>query len=496
VTVATVDFVLPAVRREPPELSSTSIGDEIVEFAETCGILLDPWQQWCIRMATAERADGSWAAFECGVVTPRQNGKNYYLRALQLGYLFLLDDELLIHSAHQWDTVNVHRRWVMELLESHDEFGELLKPVDRRTGRSKSFVNVNGDEQIVLTTGQSVVFKTRSSGKARGFTGDKVFFDEAQKLAAGSMGDTVPVLSTRPGAQVHYTGSAPNAKSAVLHAVRVRGRSDNTDDRLFFAEWGNEPDVIGLDPDSDEFLAAIRNVNPAVSAGRITEDYIRQEIRTFSGDPDLVEEHRRERLGIPTFPAAVSDAGPFSLDVWSALAQVSQIETERSWSITISPDRQWAALGVAGRRADGLLHVEWMDHRAGTNWLLDRCVEAFQARQIPVHVHANGPEASMIGDLVERGVTVVEVSTADYARATGRLIDAVNGRTLRHLGQRSLDQALTRADLKTTSAGSSVWIERTVGADITTLKAVTVALHGVRTETDDGEAFVATVLGG
>ena len=189
-----LEFVRPATVREPPRIVSTALGDETIEFAATCGIVLDPWQQWCVRMAMAERV-GGWAAFEAAVVTPRQNGKNYYLRALQLGYLFLMDDRLLLHSAHQWDTVNVHRHWFMELLESHDELQSLLKPVDRRTGRSKSFVNINGDEQVVLSTGQSIVFKTRSGGKGRGFTGDKVFFDEAQKL--GERG--TPMYSTSIG---------------------------------------------------------------------------------------------------------------------------------------------------------------------------------------------------------------------------------------------------------------------------------------------------------
>ena len=478
-TAATLEFLPPVTMREPPGIVSTALGDETIEYVETCGIFLDPWQKWCVRMAMAERKVGSWAAFECGVVTPRQNGKNYYLRALQLGYLFLLDDDLLLHSAHQWDTVNVHRKWFMDLLESHDELGSLLKPVDRRTGRSKSFVNINGDEQVVLTTGQSIVFKTRSGGKGRGFTGDKVFFDEAQKLDASSMGDTIPVLSTRPGAQVHYTGSAPNGRSAVLHSVITRGRKPDPDDRLFLAEWGNTVDVLELAADSPEFMDRIRAANPAVVAGRITEEYVRQEIRTFSGTPELVEEHRRERLGVAENPSQLN-VGPISLDQWDALEdKASEAVGRVTVALDVSPDRHHASISAAGRRDDNVFHVETVAHRPGTSWVVAAMPGILtDAGSDKVRIEKGGPAGSLIAQLEEAGIVVEQVTTADHARATGLMIDSCLSGGLRHLGQQSLRSAIVGAQLRA-SGDAELWSRRSSKVDITPLVAATLALGGV-----------------
>ena len=98
-----------------------------------------------------------------------------------------------------------------------------------------------------------------------------------------------------------------------------------------------------------------------------------------------------------------------------------------------------------------------------------------------MRVHATGAEGSFIAELVERGVKVEEVSTADYARATGALLDAVTERQVRHLGQRVLDAAVERCDLKRTASGAATFVGRQ-GADVSTLKAVTVALGGVPAE--------------
>ena len=61
-TAATLEFLPPVTMREPPGIVSTALGDETIEYVETCGIFLDPWQKWCVRMAMAERKVGSWAA--------------------------------------------------------------------------------------------------------------------------------------------------------------------------------------------------------------------------------------------------------------------------------------------------------------------------------------------------------------------------------------------------------------------------------------------------
>jgi hypothetical protein len=470
----------PLILRPPPNIWS-SAAEEAIDFAERAvGIVLDPWQRFSVEVALAEGPDGVWAAMEVGLITPRQNGKNFVLEVIQIACIYLFGDEVLVHSAHQFDTSVEHFNRLKFLFENTPELSELLLPSDR------SFVTANGKEAIKFNTGQRILFKARSKGKGRGFTGDKVFFDEAYDIPASIMGNMIPTMSTKPMAQVYYTTSALHKTSSVLHAVRKRAEADDPEDRLAWLEWGNNEEDVPDDDDPDGQWEAIDRANPAIRAGRISVPYIMQEIRTFSGDPELVEEHRRERYGIPEFPDELDVDRPIPMALWNSLAQESSIEEDRRWALAVSLNRRWAAIALAGRRADDKYHVEWMEHREGTAWVVDRAVKAREnGLDIPLRVHKQGAEASLIKALDKAGIEVEEVSTTDYARATGEMIDAADSRNLVHLGQRSLDRALESAILSQTDTGASVWSEKKSGDDISTLKAVTVALGGVLDATDE-----------
>ncbi|MEO6571028.1 MAG: hypothetical protein ABIO83_05725 [Ilumatobacteraceae bacterium] len=411
----------------------------------------------------AETSSGHWSAFEAAVIVGRQNGKNAILEARELAGVVLFGDELIVHTAHRADTTMEHFRRMEQYADEFDEFRRLVKRVSRK----------NGDESIELKDHRRIKFVCRARNPGRGFSGTCIVFDEALKsLDPAVIGSMIPTLATRRMAQVWYTSSAPTSQSHFLQGVCARGRGERDADepRLFYAEWGND---ASADPDD---MDAIARANPGLGI-RITEQFVEDERRLMQDNP---EEFARERLGIPEPPFGLGRLGVVDMNEWRGLAQVSTIDSHRQWALAVSPDRKWASLGVAGRRSDGLLHVEWMEHRAGTSWIVDRCVEAWSSRRIPIRVHAQGPEAAFVADLRAKGVEVDEVSTADYARATGQMLDAIAGRTLRHLGQPSLDKAVEHAGLKTTSAGAATWIE-TGPTEISTLKAVTVALGGVAT---------------
>lgn len=83
----------------------TSAGHEAVDLAASAGLILDPWQAFVLEHALGERGDGQWAAFEVGLVVPRQNGKGSVLEARELAGLFLFGEELILHSAHEFQDV-------------------------------------------------------------------------------------------------------------------------------------------------------------------------------------------------------------------------------------------------------------------------------------------------------------------------------------------------------------------------------------------------------
>src|SRR3954471_8205524 len=113
----------PRISHLPPTAVSTRLGRDAVELAEVAGLTLDPWQQWVLENACAQRADvflnpfskeydRMWAARDVGLVVARQNGKGSILEARQLAGLFLFGEKTIIHSAQDFATSGEHFRRV------------------------------------------------------------------------------------------------------------------------------------------------------------------------------------------------------------------------------------------------------------------------------------------------------------------------------------------------------------------------------------------------
>lgn len=447
----------PTWHRSPVGVVS-SAGDEAIDLAKAAGLELDDWQQWVLRESLGERAGGTWAAFECGLVVGRQNGKNAILEARELAGIVLFGDDLITHTAHRADTTLEHFRRMEQYAEEFDDFRQLVKHVSHK----------NGDESIEIKGGRRIRFVSRARQPGRGFSGSCVVFDEALVLDAEAIGAIVPTLATRTMAQVWYTSSAPKASSSNLHALISRGRGEEPDDRLFFAEWGNE---AGTDPDD---VDGWYRSNPGLGI-RISEEYIRAERRLMSGDADLEAEFMRERVGVPEMPAG-EGSSPISEGAWAAaLRPASTIDSHLMWALAVSPDRQWAALGKAGRAADGRLHVETVAHQRNYQDSIVGLVTGMWAQKsIPIRILRTGAAKAYIAVLRERGVTVVEVSADEYAQATGQVVDAAIGGRLARLDQRSLSKSVTAAELGPTGAFRPSGL-----VEISPLEAVTVAAGGV-----------------
>lgn len=484
----------PLLLKEPPDVVSSAAA-EAIDFAErACGITLDGWQRWVVEHALAERADGTWAAFEVGLVCPRQNGKNFILEVIQIACIYLFGDETLVHSAHKFDTSVEHFNRLKWLFENTPELTDLLLPGDA------SFVTSNGKEHIRFRTGQRILFKARYRGSGRGFVGDKIFLDEAYDLPAQPMGAMIPTLSTRPMAQVYYTSSAPHETSTVLHAVRKRAENPHPDDRLFYVEWGNTADADEND------VEAIRRANPAVVSGFITEEYIRQEIRTFSGDPQLVEEHRRERLGIPTPLLGADDMRSIPVERWKQLVDAGTDPPDND-TVRLALDAApngGAVFSVAAVRDDGLEYVGIREilppmnaksddpdkRRPVKDRVIERAVYYTQGHKTPLILpplpsHAKG----WCADLEKAGVELDELTTGEYAEARSRMIDAVNDGTLRHRGHPDLNAAVE--GLRDQPSGDGwTWSRRNSSANIAPIIAATCALVRVPASTAEPMIYV------
>jgi hypothetical protein len=455
----------PAVWSAPPAVSSRA--QEAIELAATVELFVDPWQAFVLEHGLGVAEDGGWSAFEVGVDVSRQNGKGGILEVRELAGLFCWGERLVIHSAHQFDTSMEAFLRMEALLEASEDLSRKVRSVSRS----------HGSEGFVLTTGQRLRYRTRTKGGGRGFSGDCLVLDEAMVLPEAMIGALLPTLSARPDPQVWYAGSAVDQlihdEGVVLARLRERGHKG--DHSLAWFEWTADRELLPSDPRVEELLedpAAWAAANPALGI-RISEEHVANERRSMDPRTFAVE-----RLGIGDWP----DTDPLGksvipLDVWDALIDVdSKVLDPVRFAYDVSPDRSSSAISVAGKRADGFSHVEVIDHRAGTGWVVSRLAElTSRHRNMGVFCDGVSPAASLVPELKQLGVKVTTIDGREQASACGMLFDAVEQRTVRHLGTPELRAAIRSAS--TRPLGDSwAWARKKSSADISPLVSVTVAL--------------------
>jgi phage terminase large subunit-like protein len=451
--------------------AASSAGVEAVELAASAGLILDPWQCHVLEHGLGETATGKWSAFEVGLVVARQNGKGSILEARELAGLYLFREKLILHSAHEFKTAEEAFKRLLALIQSSPD-------LDREVSRIRVS---HGEEGIELRTGQRLRFIARSTGSGRGFTGDCVILDEAYNLDDRAMAALLPTLSARPNPQLWYASSAGMPESQQLNALRERGIKGESRG-LVYLEWSAAPDA-----DRDD-VAVWAQANPALGymhgdGSGLTHDYVARE-RDALSDAAFA----RERCGVWD-DAALS--GVFDIATWVDLSDPTSTPLDPvSFGIDTSPDRSSSSIAVVGRRTDGNLHIEVVDAKPGTGWLVNRMVQ-LNTRWSPrsVVIDPAGPSGSLIDELRRAGVRVTEVTPREMAQACGSYYDAVVERRVRHLSQPELTTAMSVAR-KRPLAEAWAWHRRTPTSDITPLVAATLAMHGSRLGISAGKGRV------
>lgn len=441
-----------------PSYESTP-GKEAVDLAAMAGLHLYPWQQLVLHEALGENGTGDarkWAAFEVGLIVPRQNGKGSVLEARELFGLFLEPRErLILHSAHEFKTASEAFLRVKALIDSSDWLSRKVKQM--RTS--------HGEEGVELMDGSRLRFVARSTGSGRGFTGDCLILDEAYNLGSGEMAALLPTLSARPNPQVWYTSSAGMISSEQLRSVRIRGRKGEPG-RLAYFEWSCPEDCDLDDPGN------WAQANPTMGY-RIDETFVSAE---RSALPDDV--FARERLGIWAEDNAQT---VIDLKLWASVGDPESKPGEQLvFAIDAKPDRSAAAIASSGRRTDNRLHVKIVDHRMGMGWVVERLAQLVERyKPVSVLLDPSGPAGSLLADLAELGIEPHLVNAREMAQACGAFHNDVINDRLRHAAQDTLTASLRQA--KTRTLGDAwAWNRRDSRGDICPLVAATLATHGFR----------------
>lgn len=469
---ARVGSQVPRIARYP-QYGSTAAA-EVIDLAHAAGLHLDPWQQFVLRHGLGELDGGKWAAFMVSLWVARQNGKGAIIEALELAWLFLFGEQLILHSAHEYKTAQEAFLRIKGLIQNTPDFDRLVN----------RYWQANGEQGIELIGGRRLRFVARSNTSGRGFSGDKNVLDEGQELTVEQMAALLPTMSARPNPQLWIFGTPPENPDAWCYTVRETGEA-GTDPRAAYFDWGGGTFNPGAPEDAAKLddLDLRYATNPAMGI-RITEEFVETE-RAL-----LKEKFAHERLGM-WLPRATAGAGVIPADLWRRLADPGSARPDDvAFALHVNLLRTHAAIAYAGRRPDGLTQVGLVDYRPGTSWVLDR-IKVLKERWDPVAIGIDTRSESLLLDLGKAGILpptdldhpvrgdLAMPGAADVAAAFGLFVDDARREQIRHLDEPPLNVALAGADTRPLSGGLA-WDHKSP-VEISPLVAATLAVWAYET---------------
>lgn len=404
------------------------------ELATGYGEVPDRWQEDVLNDWLAKSDDGTLLNITCGLMVPRQNGKNFLLEVRELYGLLILHENIL-HTSHEYQSAKSAFDRLARFFGSFP--GDPRAPYKEINRNLKRFTRSAGQMIIELRGGNLIEFRTRTNEAARGNTTDLLVVDEAQQYtdpedeALSAVNDAAPSGSP----QTIYTGTPPKAGGSAQVFTRLhRIAHEDPPGRECWHEWGIEE--VGDVTDRDRWYAT----NPALGV-RIFEDTVAAKL--VSSSP---EGFARERLGF--WPDTLK-ANPISEQLWSARAVDSGPgEGVYAYGVKFSPDGGTVALAGARRPESGPVFVEliWCGSTGGAierlrEWLMPR---ARKAACVAIDGISGAP--TLFDALSEDGFpkkALVRPSGRQAIEATSRFYEAVRSGRMSHSRQLPLAASAT-----------------------------------------------------
>jgi hypothetical protein len=487
----------------------------MLDWARGFGYKPDPWQEWVMYEACGTRPNQKWASFENDLIVSRQNGKGTILEMRELAGMFVLGEELIIHTAHELKTAQEHFRRVVSTVENYPALSRRLKGKPRAS-HGEEAIELIAEPTIIFGSGRKRMMKkvaprlrflARSRGSARGFTCNCLIYDEAMILSAEAVGASMPTMAAVPNSQMWLAGSAGMEDSEQL--ARSRRRIVHNTKDLFGAEWSirhhlvtcpvdrengrltNNYVVCEEHDDRDDPVAWAR-ANPAFGY-RLSAEFTKNEMATLA-----IVEFDRERLGVGQWPAEDEAWRVVSEDLFKSLSLENPGNIpaggQLAFALDVDEDAANASIGVSWTHKDGFLVMEIPKNcsRPGTNWVVER-LEELVKKYHPLAIVAprNGPAAGL-GDDLEKlwpkhhkfGSRLIRTGPADEAAAFAWFVQQCKdeNRPLRHLGEKKgykLWHAVGTAEKRVVGDGGETWSRRDSTTDITPATACNLAAWGL-----------------
>ncbi|MCP3817824.1 terminase [Streptomyces sp. A3M-1-3] len=453
-----------------------TLGGKAAKVMEALGYPPMPWQRYVLDVALEiDPETGLFAHREVGLSVPRQQGKTQQILGLMVHRCMALERQNVVYAAQTRN--DARKRWEDEFLVTLDD--------SSLSGRYRTRKS-NGNEAILFTAKRSRLGITSNTEKAgHGPPLDLGVIDEAFAHEDDRLEQAFsPAMLTRPMAQLVWASAGGTEKSVWLNKKRRAGREIverlwETGERTSVAyfEWF-APDHLPRDQPS-----TWRTCLPALGH-TVTEAVIRSELEKMADDPsgfDRAYLNRTRKAAPPEDPNVPKKMWPGLVD------KASKPGAELAFAVDVSAARDYASIGVASVREDGRMHLEVVDRRPGTDWVVPAVLRLRALwNPIAVAVASRSPAASLVDDLVAAGVRAPESSdqpargdlvilrAGDVLEACGQIADAMNQGTAVHIDQAELTAAVNGAR---TRPSNDAWTldRRSSPVDIAPLVTVTLA---------------------
>lgn len=472
----------PPLRKLTPK---TTAGFEVIDFAEDIlGISLWPWQKWLLIHALELLPNGEFRFRTIILLVGRQNGKSHILAILTLWWMYVFGQPLTIGTAQNLDVAEEQWEEAVSLAQSVDELSDEIDQV----------IRTNGKKALRLVGGQRYKVAAASRRGGRGLSGDLVLLDELREHQSWDAWAAVSKTTmARALAQIWGASNAGDASSIVLRHFRKLAHIELGDPDGLTVD--DEPDPDGVDV-ADDSLAVFEWSAPPGAPINDREGWA--QANPSLGHPSGVSE--RAIIAAMKDPEWVfrmevlcqwldhTAEGPFPAGAWEACADTEStipVDAKITASVDVSWDRSLAHVAITGLNTNRLPHIEIVATGEGVDWVTDWFTDPDHPHRAEwsVAIQAkNAPASSLIKDLKDAGVTVVEW---DGVEGTPEFYDLIRGADpetneqpepgLAHRDQPALNTAAANA--ATRPRGDTwAWDRRKSSVDISPLVAATAAI--------------------
>lgn len=349
-----------------------------------------------------------------------------------------------------------------DLIPTHNTSDETFEAIQGFAARTKiaphiEFIHTgSGDEEVRFWNGSRILFGARERGFGRGIPGvDVMMFDEGQIMSQKAMNNMIATMNTSWLGLHVYAGTPPPTEEIHKAESWMRSRDEawvivdpgvvtvETED-LVWIEFGAD-DAADLD-DPEQWVKS----NPSFPHRTPIQAF--QRLRRKLND----EGFRREGLGLYD----ENEGSIFNMAKWNTLVASDAGEPDRAALVLdVSPDRKWAAIGIASEYDDDRSLVMVMSI-SGTAEVVAKIVDLNEKRDLIDIAITPGAARALETTLIDAGIEYEIMTASEVGASFGTFQEAIKNGKLVHLDQGELNFALANTRSRYLQTGESETFDR------------------------------------